>query len=146
MAKEFDTKIFNFLERKKVATKAEIMSKVGCSGTTIAEALKRGPGYLTSYTHNRRYYAFKSNLEFDKTGSCFYKGIGFREKGTIKNTILDKLYNSEAGMNSSEIENMLGKVGRDVLARLHVKNKVVSKLFANVRYYFVQKKVYEYLR
>ena len=33
-------------------------------------------------------------------------------------------------------EKKLGKVGRDVLARLHVSGKIVSQVFGNIRYYF----------
>lgn len=136
MARAFDSKLIKFLDKKIIATKAEMISKLGCSGVTVADVLKRKATYLTSYTHNRKYYALVSNLEFDKNGCCFYKGVGFREKGTIKNTILDKINNSEAGMRSSEIEAILNKVGRDVLARLHVAGKISSQLIGKVRYYF----------
>jgi hypothetical protein len=136
MAREFDTKIVAFLDKKIIATKLEIISHVNCSGATVADALKRSSGYLTSYTHNRKYYALISNLEFDESGSYFYKGVGFRKKGTLKNTILDKINTSVAGIRSLEIDDMLGKVGRDVLARLHVAKKISSQQFGKVRYYF----------
>ncbi len=131
-----NVKIIKFLDKKKVATKDEIMKKINCSSSAVAQALRIGPKYLTSYTDNRKYYALVSNLDFDKNGCCFLKGAGFREKGTLKNSILDKINNSDAGVRSSEIDDMLGKVGRDVLARLHVAEKISSQKFGKVRYYF----------
>jgi len=136
MARAFDSQLIKFLDKKIIATKAEMVAKLGCSGVTVTDILRRKATYLTSYTHNRKYYALVSNLNFDENGCCFYKEVGFREKGTIKNTILDKINNSEAGMRSSEIEEILNKVGRDVLARLHVAGRVSSQLIGTVRYYF----------
>ncbi len=131
-----NVKIIKFLDKKKVATKDEIMKKMNCSSSAVAQALRIGPEYLSSYTDNRRYYALVSNLDFDENGCCFLKGAGFREKGTLKNSILDKINNSDAGIRSSEIDDMLGKVGRDVLARLHVAKQISSQQFGKVRYYF----------
>ncbi len=129
-------KIIRYLDKKEVATKPEIMEKMHCSSSSVAYALRFGPEYLTSYTDNRKYYALVSNLDFDENGCCFLKGAGFRKKGTLKNTILDKINNSDAGIRSAEIDEMLSKVGRDVLARLHVANKISSQKFGKVRYYF----------
>lgn len=131
-----NTKIIKFLDKKKVTTKDEIMKKMNCSSSAVAQALRIGPEYLSSYTDNRRYYALVSNLDFDENDCCFLKGAGFRKKGTLKNSILDEINNSDAGIRSSEIDDILGKVGRDVLARLHVAKKISSQKFGKVRYYF----------
>jgi hypothetical protein len=137
--REFDKKIIKLMNKKKIATMAEIRDKVPTSISTIRRALEK-EGYLTSCSHNGVYYALKKEIKFDQNGLFMRNGIMFSCSGGLKQTILDKINNSKAGLSSSEISSVLGDSGKSVLSQLHVNDKVQSQVFGEKRYYFTAEK------
>ena len=61
-------------------------------------------GYLSSYTHAGRYYTLASLPEFDADGLWRYQGIGFSRDGTLKETVVRLVENSEAGQFHRELQ------------------------------------------
>ena len=53
-------------------------------------------GYLSSYTHNGRYYTLAGVPDFDENGLWFHRGIGFSQVGTLKETAAQRLKRTAA--------------------------------------------------
>jgi len=63
--------------------------------------------YLSSYTHTGRYYTLKSIPFFDDQGLWFHQGVGFSRWGTLKDTIVHLVEESEAGKTQRELIELL---------------------------------------
>lgn len=137
--RQFDKEIIKFIKKKKIATMAEISEQIPTSIFTIRRALKK-EGYFTSCSHNGIYYALEKQIDFDENGLFVKRGIMFSRSGGLKATILDKVNNSKAGVNSAEITSILGLSGKNVLCQLHVHGKVQSQTFGERWYYFTTEK------
>ena len=64
-------------------------------------------GYYSSYTHSGKYYTLQSIPHFNAVGLWLYKGIGFSQYGTLKNTLIQLLDKSEIGKTHDELKKQL---------------------------------------
>lgn len=64
-------------------------------------------GYLTSYTHRRRYYTLREIPQFDGNGLWHYGGVGFYRGGTLKVAVTDLIEKSDAGRTHQELQDLL---------------------------------------
>lgn len=64
-------------------------------------------GYLSSYTHNGRYYTLAGVPDFDENGLWFHRGIGFSQVGTLKETAAQLVEGSSAGHTHLELESLV---------------------------------------
>ena len=62
---------------------------------------------LTSYSHAGQYHALKSMVKFNPNGLWFYEQISFSKYGTLKNTLVQIISNSPAGMTHKELKTLL---------------------------------------
>ncbi len=75
--------------------------------------------YLTSFTDAGRYYTLPDIPTFDSLGLWFYRNVGFSRAGTLKSTVIQIVYSSEAGMTPKELLDVL---------RLHMPNSLHNTL------------------
>ena len=61
-------------------------------------------GYLTSYTHNNKYYTLPEITLFDKDGFWFYGDIGFSKYGTLVDTVRYLITHSGIGQTNADLE------------------------------------------
>lgn len=97
-------KLFNRLEIvniKKLYTALDTKSR-----TTVFRCLKK-IGYLSSYSHAGRYYTLRSIPVFDSVGLWHVQGSSFSKHGSLKETVIQVVNNSESGMTHRELENLL---------------------------------------
>jgi hypothetical protein len=73
---------------------------------TVWRILRR-EGYLTSYSHNARYYTLARIPRFDEQGLWAYRGIRFSRWGSLSKTVVGLVEQSPAGMTASELETAL---------------------------------------
>jgi hypothetical protein len=92
--------------RKKVLTKAELLQACGCSTMTAWRILHQ-QGYLTSYSHNARYYTLTRLAQFDERGLWAYRDIRFSKWGTLPDTVLGQIEFSPSGMTARELQELL---------------------------------------
>ena len=64
-------------------------------------------GYLTSYTDAGRYYTLQNIPKFDSWGLWIYKGIGFSQSGSLKETVIRIVKSSSGGMAPKELMHLL---------------------------------------
>jgi len=62
---------------------------------------------FTSYTHAGQYHALQSVINFNPDGLWFYEKIAFSKYGTLKNTLIEMVSNSPAGMTHKELKLLL---------------------------------------
>ena len=89
-----------------VLTISELAQHLDCAEITARRQLHL-VGYVSSYTHNSRYYSIKSIVKFDQHGLWCYNNICFSKYGTLKRTITHLIDNSTAGMTVSQISHIL---------------------------------------
>ena len=62
---------------------------------------------LTSYSHAGQHHVLKSMVKFNPNGLWFYEKISFSKYGTLKNTLVQTISNSPAGMTHKELKTLL---------------------------------------
>ncbi|MBI3935385.1 MAG: hypothetical protein HY323_00265 [Betaproteobacteria bacterium] len=91
-------------------------------------------GYLTSYSHNGRYYTLANVPEFDAEGLWRCQGICFSRQGSLKATVEDLVHVAKAGRTHAELSVRLqvrvhnallelvrqGRIGRELLGALYL--------------------------
>jgi len=86
-------------------------------------------GYLSSYSHNSRYYTLRDIPQFDRDGLWQYQGVCFSRHGSLKATLEYLVEGADAGRTHHELQvrlqvrvhNMLldlvgnGRIGREII-------------------------------
>ncbi len=62
---------------------------------------------LTSYSHAGQYHALQSAVTFNRDGLWFYDHIAFSRHGTLRNTLVQTISKSPAGMTHKELKFLL---------------------------------------
>ena len=110
--------LLNAFRQKKVLTKQELLQATQCSAMTAWRLLQRH-GYLTSYNCNARYYTLANIPQFDQHGLWSCRKIRFSKWGTLTETIIGLIENSQDGMTPEQLQQLLHvKNVRPALARL----------------------------
>ncbi len=81
---------------------------------------------LTSYSHAGQYHALKSMVKFNPNGLWFYEQVSFSKYGTLKNTLLETISNSPAGMTHKELKILLRIQVQNSLTHL-IKNQLLQR-------------------
>jgi len=76
---------------------------------------------LTSYSHAGQYHALQSAVTFNRDGLWFYDHIAFSRHGTLRNTLVQTISKSPAGMTHKELK---------ILLRIQVQNTLTNLIKA----------------
>ncbi len=90
----------------KVLTKEQLLAATQCSNMTAWRLLKQH-GYFTSYNCNARFYTLAGIPEFDQHGLWSFRGIHFSQWGSLTETMIALIENSEAGMTPDQLQQLL---------------------------------------
>jgi len=111
-------RIKEFLERKNIATMDDLKEILSTEiGMTVYRALKK-LSYLSSYSHNGKYYTLKRIVKFNENGLWFYRSIGFSKYGTLMKTLEKLVSDSENGFFAQKLEKLLDVGVKESLLRL----------------------------
>jgi hypothetical protein len=69
-----------------------------------------------SYNHNGRYYTLPDVPEFDGNGLWRWRGVFFSQYGNLKQTVVDLVQRSPAGLDAGEMRSLLGLDPRSFLS------------------------------
>ncbi len=97
-------KLFNRLEIADIKKLFTVLNTK--SRTTVFRCLRR-IGYFSSYSHAGRYYTLRGIPAFDNVGLWHVQGASFSKHGSLKETVIQVVNNSKAGMTHRELENIL---------------------------------------
>lgn len=101
--------------RLKVLTLMEVALLIGTTVHTARRRLKQWKAF-SSYNKNGRYYALPDVPTFDANGLWRWRGVFFSRYRTLKNTVVELVTRSEAGLNAIEMRELLGLDPRSFLS------------------------------
>jgi hypothetical protein len=107
--------VMNQFRRRKILTLNETARLIGRTVHTARRRLKVWKTYH-SYNQNGRYYTLPAVPEFDANGLWRWRGVFFSRYGTLRQTLLELVRRSEAGLKATEIGALLGLDPRSFLS------------------------------
>ena len=102
-------------KHEKVMTVEQIGECLNRSIPTTRNRLKQWKAF-TSYNKNGRYYVLPEIPKFDSNELWSYKNIHFSRYGNLKSTLIGVVENSQSGLDSVEIGQLLGLDPRSFLS------------------------------
>jgi len=128
--------LLNAFRQHKVLTKDELLRATQCSNMTAWRLLRRH-GYYTSYNCNARYYTLAGIPKFDQHGLWSFREIRFSKWGSLTETMIALVENSEAGMTPDQLQQLLGaKNVRPALGRLVQRGRLARERISGRFVYF----------
>ena len=118
MSRESDTraeKARKVFRRKMILTLAEVAELIHSSIHTARRRLKEWRA-LNSYNQNGRYYTLPDVPEFDANGLWQRRGVFFSRYGNLKQTVVELVRRSQAGLDAGEMRSLLGVEPRSFLS------------------------------
>ena len=108
-------KSLSAFRRRKVMTLGEVAELVHSSIHTARRRLKEWRTH-TSYNQNGRYYTPPDVPEFDADGLWHWRGVFFSRYGNLKQTVVELIRRSAAGLDAGEMGSLLGLDPRSFLS------------------------------
>lgn len=102
-------------QKHKVMTLEMIVQLTGRSVPTARRRLK-ACGAISSYNQNGRFYTLPELAEFDADGLWHWRKVSFSRHGNLKQTVVELVCRSEAGLDGREIGSLLGLDPRSFLS------------------------------
>lgn len=101
--------------RRKILLLEEVAGLIHSSIHTARRRLKEWRVH-TSYNQNGRYYVLPEVPEFDGDGLWRWRGVFFSRHGNLKQTVVELIACSEAGLDAGEMGSLLGLDPRSFLS------------------------------
>ena len=92
--------------KDKIMTIKKLTSLLQCSAITVRRQLKKW-GTFTSINQNGRYYTLPEIPEFDGNGLWKYQLSFFSKHGNLRQTIVELIKRSEAGLSAADISKII---------------------------------------
>ena len=108
-------KALKVFRQRKVMMLGEVAELIDSSIHTARRRLKEWQTY-TSYNQNGRYYALPDVAEFDANGIWVCHEVFFSKYGNLKNTVIELIGRSQAGLDAAEIHSLLKLAPRSFLS------------------------------
>lgn len=109
---EFKSLIKRLFRSQRVLDMQTLQHKLGNKSKRSIFRYLAKEDYYSSVTHAGKYYTLKSTPHFNKSGLWFFDSIGFSKHGTLKQTLIYLINNSEVGK-------MHGELKEQLLVRVH---------------------------
>jgi hypothetical protein len=81
-------------------------------------------GYYSSFTHNGKWYTLRTIPHFDRNGIWFFDLIGFSRAGSLTNTLIKLVTQSQGGMTAEQLGEKLRCRCHSVLVQLYRQEKL----------------------
>jgi len=123
------------LKRKKVFDFPMLLFLLNCSVRSGRSKLKQWHAH-TSYNRNGQYYALPEVPQFDKNGLWWHRGAYFSKYGTLKNTVVNLVSASPAGLTGEQIGKLVGLTPRSFLFNCRNAPGIMREKHQEVYVYF----------
>jgi hypothetical protein len=110
-----DDRAIKAFRKRRIMTLEEVAELIHSSIHTGRRRLKTWRTH-TSYNHNGRYYTLPDVAEFDTDGLWKWKGVFFSQYGNLKQTVVEVVRRSQAGLDGGELHSVLGLDPRSFLS------------------------------
>jgi hypothetical protein len=118
MSRESDAwagKARKVFRRRKILTLGEVAELIDSSLHTARRRIKEWRAH-TSYNQNGRYYTLPEVPEFDAEGLWRCRGVFFSQHGNLKQSVVELIARSQAGLDAGELGSLLGLDPRSFLS------------------------------
>ena len=119
-------KLKKLFRKKRVLDMQQLYRMINTTSRVTVFRYLRELEYLTSYTHNGKYYTLPEIAQFDKEGFWYFGEIGFSVHGTLMSTLTHVITMSEAGKTNSELEKHFRTRVQNSLQKLLKPNKIAK--------------------
>ena len=92
--------------QEKIMTIEQLIQLLQCSAITVRRRLKKWETH-TSINQNGRYYTLPEIPEFDGNGLWKYQSVLFSAYGNLKQTIIELIRRSQAGLSAADISQII---------------------------------------
>lgn len=123
------------IRKNKVITISELINSLHCSVRTAHTRLKEWGG-LCSYNKNGKYYTLFDIARFNNYGIWHYQNIGFSHFGNLKQTFIHLIKNSNAGLSSVEIGDILSLDPRSFVSHFRELTEIKREKIGSRYIYF----------
>jgi hypothetical protein len=125
---EFSSDVLRaFLQRRKVATMAELKGALGTAVDMTVLRKLQPLGYLSSYSQRGKFYTLRELAQFDVRGLFQMEGARFSRFGSLLETAEHFVVHSSAGYFAMELNRELGVETKDALLTLLHRQRVVRE-------------------
>ena len=131
----YDKNLEKLFNKNKILTYSEVKEKIGCCLTTLSRFGDKH-GYYSSCNNNGKYYILAKDCTFNEHGLYVFKGVIFSKNLTLKNSILNAIDNSKAGMTTEELSTIYGKSTGVSISHMYTKKQLARTFIDNTFYYF----------
>jgi hypothetical protein len=107
------------------------------SRMTVFRNLKR-VNYISSYSHQGKYYSLPQLAQYDELGIWHYREVSFSQQGTLKQTLIHLIDQSDQGWTASELTQRLQVKVEDGLLDLVRNDRIVRKKCSGHYVYFAK--------
>jgi len=123
------------LNERTIATMEELKGALKTNvGLTVLRKLKQ-LGYITSYSHQGRYYSLERLATFDENGLWEVRSVRFSKYGTLVSTLAALVESSEVGHYSNELESLVQVGVRETLLRLVRRGSLHREKYSRMHLY-----------
>ena len=92
---------------QRVVDMPRLQQKLGNKSARSVFRYLAQEAYYSSFTYAGKYYALKGTPKFNELGIWFYDEVGFSKHGTLKQTLIFIINNSESGKTHAELKSQL---------------------------------------
>jgi hypothetical protein len=124
------------LKQTKTATMDDLKSALGTHAPITVFRKLNELNYLSSYSHGGHHYTLETIARFNEHGLWSFNGIGFSIYGTLLNTLIHLIKESEAGFFNEELRELLNVNVGPSLLKLFKKNKIKREKHLGLYLYF----------
>ncbi len=125
----------SFFKKNRLAMLPAIFTLLGTTSRMSAHRRLRELDYLSSFSHIGRYYTLPCVANFDSHGLWFYQDVGFSRFGNLKETTIQLVDQSIAGMTHEKLERQLRLRVHNTLLDLVRSGKLTRKAIDGVFVY-----------
>ena len=95
--------ITRLFQRQSIADLATLSAALETTSRMSVFRRLSALGYLSSYSHDGRFYTLRNIPPFDQDGLWRYQGVGFSRDGSLKATVERLVEQSDSGRTHSEL-------------------------------------------
>jgi hypothetical protein len=107
-----------------IATMEQLKTVLGTAVDMTVYRKLQQLNYLTSYSHQGRYYTLRDLARFNSFGLWWHQGVRFSQHGTLINTVQELVSTAESGYTLAELRQMVGCEVKETLLTLVKQNRI----------------------
>lgn len=126
----------SFFREHVIGTMQQLKETLGTSVDMTVYRKLRQISYLTSYSHQGKFYTLEELVDFDAYGLWHFDVASFSKKGTLIQTAQSLIDKSGNGYSLAELRSLLGVDVKKTLLQLHRQHRIYREEIAGRYVYF----------